>query len=60
MHAYAADDPVFVAMNQRGQRETAGALGDFCVKCHAPVAVHDGLTTDGLNLATLPSRSSAA
>lgn len=55
MHAYAADDPVFVAMNARGQRETAGALGDFCVKCHAPQAVRDGLTTDGLNLAALPA-----
>jgi hypothetical protein len=54
MHAYASDDPVFIAMNQRGQRETNGALGNFCVKCHAPVAVHDGTTTDGLNLATLP------
>lgn len=42
-------------MNQRGQRETNGALGNFCVKCHAPVAVHDGATTDGLNLATLPA-----
>jgi hypothetical protein len=54
MHAYAADDPVFLAMNARGQRETGGALGDFCVKCHAPMAVRDGLTTDGLNLAELP------
>jgi hypothetical protein len=55
MHAYAADDPIFIAMNQRGQRETSGALGDFCVKCHAPVAVRDGLTTDGQNLAALPA-----
>jgi hypothetical protein len=39
MHAHAADDPVFLAMNKRGQRETNGALGDFCVKCHAPMAV---------------------
>lgn len=44
MHAYASDDPVFVAMNARGQRETGGALGDFCVKCHAPMAVELGLT----------------
>ena len=57
MHAYASEDPVFIAMNQRGQRETAGALGDFCVKCHAPLALRDGLTTDGLNLATLPAAS---
>lgn len=54
MHAYAADDPVFLAMNQRGQRDTAGALGDFCVKCHAPLALQLGLTSDGLNLADVP------
>jgi hypothetical protein len=54
MHAYASDDPVFLAMNKRGQRETAGALGTFCVNCHAPMAVRDGQTTDGLNLASLP------
>ncbi len=50
MHAYAARDPVFRAMNARGQRETNGALGDFCVKCHAPLAVSEKATTDGLNL----------
>ena len=54
MHAYAADDPVFLAMNARGQRETGGALGDFCVQCHAPMAVREGLTKDGLNLAEVP------
>lgn len=54
MHAYAAEDPVFLAMNARGQRETDGALGTFCVGCHAPMAVRDGATKDGLNLASLP------
>jgi hypothetical protein len=54
MHAYAADDPVFLAMNARGQRETDGALGDSCVKCHAPMAVQEGATRDGLNLAEVP------
>ena len=54
MHAYAADDPVFIAMNRRGQRETNGALGSFCVNCHAPMAVREGLTTDGLDLADVP------
>ncbi len=54
MHAYASDDPVFLAMNRRGQRETNGALGPFCVKCHAPMALREGATTDGLNLASLP------
>lgn len=54
MHAYAADDPVFLAMNARGQRETNGELGDFCVQCHAPMALREGATTDGLNLAEVP------
>ncbi len=55
MHAYAAEDPVFLAMNARGQEETDGALGDFCVNCHAPMAVREGATFDGLNLADVPA-----
>jgi hypothetical protein len=54
MHAYAADDPLFVAMNRRGQRE--GQIGKFCVNCHAPMAVLTNATTDGLNLQDLPAR----
>jgi hypothetical protein len=53
MHAFAADDPVFLAMNARGQEETGGALGDFCVRCHAPVALATGATFDGQNLPEL-------
>jgi hypothetical protein len=56
MHAYASKDPVFLAMNQRGQEETGGKLGSFCVNCHAPVALREGKTTDGLNLAELPDK----
>jgi hypothetical protein len=54
MHAYASEDPVFVAMNARGQREAQ--LGTFCVQCHAPMAVKLGLT-DGTNYdpSTLPA-----
>jgi hypothetical protein len=52
MHAYASDDPLFVAMNQRGQDQ--GHVGSFCVKCHAPLAFQSGKTTDGTNLAALP------
>jgi hypothetical protein len=55
MHAYASYDPVFQAMNRRAQEETSGALGDFCVRCHAPVATELGLTADGLNLDLLPA-----
>jgi hypothetical protein len=54
MHAYASDDPLFVAMNERGQREAQ--VGTFCVKCHAPLAVREGATEDGLNLASLPQK----
>lgn len=54
MHAYASDDPLFLAMNERGQREAQ--VGDFCVKCHAPLALHEGATTDGLNLADVPQK----
>jgi len=54
MHAYSGEDPVFLAMNQRMQRETKGEAGSFCVGCHAPVAVRLGKTTDGLNLKELP------
>lgn len=54
MHAYASEDPVFRAMNERGQRETDGELGDFCVKCHAPMAVREGFTDDGLDLDQAP------
>jgi hypothetical protein len=54
MHAYAAEDPVFVAMNRRAQRESGGAVGDFCVRCHAPIAVAEG-ATDGLNVTDLPA-----
>ena len=50
MHAYAADDPVFLAMNRRGQEETNGELGAFCVNCHAPLAVALGEVEDGLEL----------
>ena len=56
MHAYSSTDPVFLAMNKRGQKETNGQLGKFCVNCHAPMAVREGLTTDGLNLAQVPDK----
>jgi hypothetical protein len=54
MHAYASFDPVFRAMNARGQEETGGALGELCVNCHAPMAVREGATKDGLDLDSVP------
>jgi hypothetical protein len=56
MHAYSSNDPVMLAMNRRGQRETQGALGSFCVNCHAPMAVREGATNDGLNLDQVPQK----
>ena len=43
MHAYASDDPVFLAMNELGQQET-NARGRLRRKCQHPLAVKDGLT----------------
>jgi hypothetical protein len=54
MHAYASEDPVFVAMNQRGQRETGGALGTFCVKCHAPMASQQDPDNAGASIRRSP------
>ena len=59
MHAYAAEDPVFLAMNARGQRETKGALGDFCVKCHAPMAVQPAPRRTASTSPSVPRRSRA-
>ena len=47
MHAYSMQDPVFIAMNKRGQEETKGELGKFCVNCHAPIAVREGAFANG-------------
>lgn len=54
MHAYASKDPVFRAMNKRGQEETNGALGDFCVNCHAPMAVREHAISDFADLEAVP------
>jgi hypothetical protein len=54
MHAYASEDPLFVALNQRAQDE--GHVGALCVNCHAPLAVRTGATTDGTNLSSVPDR----
>jgi hypothetical protein len=56
MHAYASTDPVFRAMNARGQKETNGALGNFCVNCHAPMAVAQNAITDPSNLDSVPQQ----
>ena len=53
MHAYAADDPIFLAMNEKGQKEAG--IHNFCVKCHSPMAIGpDDALVDRATLATLP------
>lgn len=54
MHAYAAKDPVFLAMNKRAQQETQGVLREFCVNCHAPMAVRENAITDFSDLSNVP------
>ncbi len=44
MHAYATRDPIFVAMLNKGVKETEGKLDQFCIQCHAPVASKFGMT----------------
>jgi len=51
MHAYAAEDPVFLAMNARAQE---AGVGDFCVSCHAPMAVREGALPDPGKIAEAP------
>jgi hypothetical protein len=59
MHAYSSDDPVFLAMNKRGQRDTNGQLGAFCLQCHAPMAVtlkiYDDSNAASFDPTTLPA-----
>lgn len=54
MHAYASDDPMFIAMNQKLQDDTGGAAAGFCIGCHAPMAVREGATVDGTDLEDVP------
>ncbi len=56
MHAYAGDEPICLAMNARGQRETDGSLGDLCIRCHSPLALQEQATFDGLNMAAVPQK----
>jgi Cytochrome c554 and c-prime len=53
MHAYATRDPVFVAMNKRMQKE-APEHKEFCVQCHAPMALREGAISDFADLSDVP------
>jgi len=54
MHAYASDDPMFIALNRMAQRETGGAAAEFCIGCHAPMALRTGATADGTDIESVP------
>lgn len=44
MHAYATTDPIYLAMLEKGIKDTEGKIDQFCIQCHAPVASKNGLT----------------
>lgn len=44
MHAYASQDPVFVAMVNKGIADTDGQIDQFCFQCHTPTASKLNLT----------------
>ncbi len=44
MHAYASQDPVFVAMVNKGIADTNGQIDQFCFQCHTPTASKLNLT----------------
>ena len=54
MHAYASIDPVFRAMNARGQREAQ--IGNFCVNCHAPMAVREAQSSEPIDIDQVPEQ----
>jgi hypothetical protein len=45
-HAYAAISPMFQKFEQKINDLTAGTIGYFCLRCHAPVATTVGLRRD--------------
>jgi len=47
-------------MFDKGQRDTNGAVGGFCISCHAPMALRTGASENGDNLDELPDLSSLA
>jgi hypothetical protein len=49
MHAYALADPVFLALNETGQRRSNNQLGQFCTKCHSPLGPALNETPAGFN-----------
>ena len=55
MHAYASEDPIFVAMNRKMLREAKDVPKDTCTRCHAPYAARLGLLPEGTGAESLPT-----
>lgn len=49
MHAYAFTDPIFFRLNDIGQARSNQQLGQFCIKCHSPMAVLLGEAEPGFD-----------
>ncbi len=54
-HAYAQLSPVFNAMQATITRNTAGANGDFCIRCHDQVGMNLGESTFKSNMDRHPT-----
>jgi Cytochrome c554 and c-prime len=60
MHAYAMQDPVFVALNEMVQQNSPDVPEQFCVKCHSPLGTLLGETAPGYQAGQLSSLSAHA
>ena len=54
-HAYAQLSPVFMAMQRTINAATSGTNGDFCIRCHTPVGMNMGESTNISNLDRHPT-----
>lgn len=55
-HAYSLLDPIFVACARYAHDSTGGALGDHCLRCHAPIGVRSGELAPGDDPASAPPK----
>jgi hypothetical protein len=54
-HAYAQLSPVFTAMQRTINAVTSATNGDFCIRCHTPVGMNMGESTNISNLDRHPT-----
>lgn len=58
IHSNAYRDPVFQKVYQLAEKETGGAMGEFCISCHSPVGYlsYEIPPADGSKLSTIARR----